>query len=390
MNTRRIIALAAALAVASASMSLAAEQTVYSSLVPKTAKSMAMGGVFSAVPTAEFSFFGNPAAFASKKLSFAIPSINVWGYLRPTVDNIQSVVDATSDTNALLTTVMGLVAENGGTGFGASIGSGFAGKGFALGLFTTTDETVNGANAAVASVGSATEATAIVGFGFPINLGDLRFQVGGDLRPFYRVDFLGADKTEISLASVLASMDGGNATDSLYAYSVAGVAADIGATLALGSLTFGMSVRDIAPQYSIAKASLTEFANRLSSGSLPKGSSAGTALFYPNISAGVAFDPKWKILNPALYLELEDPIGVFSDPDANFGSVLNLFHVGADVTLFKILSVRGGLSRGWASLGAGVDLLFLEANAAVFTEELGALPGDKPRSGFTVEAAVRF
>jgi hypothetical protein len=135
---------------------------------------------------------------------------------------------------------------------------------------------------------------------------------------------------------------------------------------------------------------MNEFANSLSSGSVPKGSSAGYAAFYPNIAAGVSFDPNWKILNPALYLELEDPIGVFSDPDANFGSVLNLFHVGADVSLLKILSVRGGLSRGWASLGAGVHLLFIEANAAVFTEELGALPGDKPRSGFTVEAAIRF
>jgi hypothetical protein len=388
MNMRNTIAIVAAIALGTFPL---AAQTVYSSLVPKTAKSMAMGGVFSSVPTAEFSFFGNPAAFAEKKASFSIPSVNVWGYFRPTVDNIQSIADSTSDTSALLTTLMGLVSENGGSGLGASIGSGYAGKGFALGFFLTTDETVNGSNAAVASIGSATEASAVIGFGFPIDLGVMKLQIGGDLRPFYRIDLLSADQEEISLATVLSAMEGGgDVTDSLCAYSVTGVTADIGATLALGSLTFGLSIRDLAPNYTITRSTLTDYADSLSGGSSTTGSSAGKAVFYPDISLGVAFDPKWKVLNPALYLELKDPIAVFSDPDASLGTALNLLHVGADVTLFKILSVRCGLSRGWASLGAGVDLLFLEANVAVFTEELGALPGDNPRSGLALEAAIRF
>jgi hypothetical protein len=37
-----------------------------------------------------------------------------------------------------------------------------------------------------------------------------------------------------------------------------------------------------------------------------------------------------------------------------------------------------------------LKLLFLDIDAAVFTEELGALPGDNPRSGLALQAAIRF
>lgn len=373
------------------SLPLVAESYTYHSLVPKTAKSMAMGGVFSSVPTAEFSFFGNPADFASQDATLIFPSIDVWGYVRPTTTNIQNVINASSNTSDLITTAFGLMAENGGTGLGASAGTGFAGKGFGLGAFITTDEGVDGENPAVASVSSETEATAVIGLGFPIDLGILHLQVGGDLRPFYRVSVCGDNMSDISLASILAAYSSGqDIASSIYTYSVLGAALDVGATAGMGPFTFGMSVRDIAPSYTITKTTATSFFDQLSAGSLPTGSSSGTASYLPDIAAGVSFDPKWNLVNPALYCELKDPISVFSASGASLGSALNLLHVGADVTLLKFISVRGGLNRGWASLGAGVRLLFVEANVAVFSEELGSLPGDKPRSGFTAQAAIRF
>jgi len=70
--------------------------------------------------------------------------------------------------------------------------------------------------------------------------------------------------------------------------------------------------------------------------------------------------------------------------------VLNLTHMGAEVQFLRILSLRAGLNRGWVSVGCGLDLLFLDLDAAVFTEELGELPGDLPRSGFSFSAAIRF
>jgi hypothetical protein len=359
-------------------------QTQYWSLVPKTAKSMAMGGVFSSVPTAEFSFFGNPAAFAAKDATFFLPSVDVWGYVKPTASNIAELAKSAPDK--LLSTASGFMAENGGTGGGLSLGMGYAGKGFALGVFATSDEFAQGTTAESASLDSATEFTGIVGLGFPIDLGFMRLSIGGDLRPFYRVDCFQAPGQ--TLADLEASDD---PMSSLYAASFFGAAVDLGATLELGPFTVGLSVRDIAPNYKISYTTLKDLANSLSSGNPPSSSSSGgTAFFLPDISAGLSWKPQISsLIEPALYLELKDPITVFQNYDGT-GSVLNLFHAGAEVRLLKFIYLRGGINRGWLSAGGGIKLLCFDLNAAVFTEELGALAGDDPRSGFAVEAAIRF
>ena len=72
------------------------------------------------------------------------------------------------------------------------------------------------------------------------------------------------------------------------------------------------------------------------------------------------------------------------------GSALDLLHAGAEVRLLSFITLRGGINRGWLSAGAGVRLIFIDLNFAVFTEELGALPGDDPRSGVALQAAIRF
>jgi hypothetical protein len=367
---------------------LAADSYIYSSLVPKTAKSMAMGGVFTSVPTAEFSFFGNPAAFAAKKATFAFPSIDVWGYVRPTISNIQALASSAGDTSSLMSTAFGLMSQNGGTGGGLSLGGGFAGKGLGIGVFATTDEGIYGSSPASASVTSETEFTGVIGLGAPLQLGALRISVGGDLRPFYRVSLYEAGGSDIALADLLSwSQDGTDMGDMLYAGSFFGAAVDLGATIELGALTVGMSIRDIAPNYNITWTTL----NQLASGDSSSGAaSEDKAVFLPDISAGLSWKPEISsLIEPALYLELKDPINVFTNYEG-IGSALNLFHAGAEVRLLKFIYLRGGINRGWLSAGAGIKLLCFDVNAAVFTEELGALAGDDPRSGFTLQAAIRF
>ncbi|HQK09935.1 MAG TPA: hypothetical protein PLX63_07825, partial [Rectinema sp.] len=92
---------------------------------------------------------------------------------------------------------------------------------------------------------------------------------------------------------------------------------------------------------------------------------------------------------PSLYTELENPQKIFSSSDM-VASALNSLHAGAQVRLLRFITVRGGLNKGWYSLGAGIDLSFLELDAAIFTEELGLYPGDKGRSGLSVQVGIRF
>lgn len=362
-----------------------ADNIAYASIVPKTAKSMAMGGVFTSVPTGEFSFFGNPASFASLKPTLMLPSVDAWAYLRPTSANITALTSATGGSG-MLTQALNIMSQNGGTGGGASVGMGFAFKGLGLGLFATSDEYVKGTNPASAVLSSENEVTSVIGLGLPIKLGDLRLTVGGDLRPFYRVSL-----EPIALTTVLNAASG-DVLSVFNASAFFGVAMDLGASLQLSSFTLGLSVRDIAPSYVISSGKLTAILDSLSGTGLPSNTdTSSAAVFTPDVTAGLAWTPKLlpHLIDPALYFEIQDPVGVLTRGDGA-GSALNLIHMGAEVKLLNIFTLRGGLNRGWLSAGAGIKLLFLDVNAAVFTEELGALPGDQPRSGLSLEASFRF
>jgi hypothetical protein len=363
-----------------------ADNVYYSSITPKSAKSMAMGGVFTAVPTTEFSFFGNPAAFASKDGTLLAPSVDAWTYIRPTFSNIGDVLNSAKSNQALASTMINLMPQNGGTGGGASATLGYAGNGLGLGAFFSNDTYIEGSSPASAILHSYTEAGAIIGLGVPIRLGSLDLLVGGDLRPFYRVSL-----DDTVLADMITA--GANAQDSISTNSFFGVAMDLGATLQLGSLILGLSIRDITPTFPLAKGlSLTEFLDILSAGRLPDTSaSTTTASLMPNITAGLSWAPKlWPgLVDPSLYFEIQDPLSVFSD-SSGIGTALNLLHLGAEVKFLNFINLRAGINRGWISAGAGFKLLFLDLNAAVFTEELGSLPGDNPRSGLALQAVLKF
>jgi hypothetical protein len=361
----------------------------YSSLVPKTAKSMAMGGVFTAVPSPEFSFFGNPAFFDSNKRRYTLPSLDVWSYGLPAKGEIGaygSILGAMGGGNSL-SNIFESVSKDEGSGGGASASLSLTGRGVGLGFFMTTDNYIEGSDSVGKTVSADTETTGILGVGFPIQLGSARLSLGGDLRPFYRIRLQDANGGDPTLDEILEG-----SSNSLYADSFFGAAVDLGASLGFGAFTVGMSIRDLAPKYPISREKLTKLQAMLSSGTIPDTSSSDDqALFTPNITAGISWAPKLAPdkIDPALYLELQDIVGAVQER-GNFGSVLDFLHAGAEVRLFKFLALRGGVNCGRLSAGAGLKLFFLDLNAAVFTEERGTLPGEDSRSGLSLEAAIRF
>ncbi len=386
---RRTAAIALALLLSGAS--LAAE--IFPSLAPKDATSMALGGCFTSIPTAQFSFFGNPAAFAAPKGSLTLIYTDAWAYIKPTSSNISSFANALKGSNSL-GAIAGLMPANGGIGGGASVGLGYAGRGLGLGLFATSDEYAAGDSIPGAVLDSDTEVSAVIGLGLPIKLLGTTVSLGGDLRPFYRVL---AGESLADVVNGLASSGGGDSQTSVLdkpgvVEAGFGLAMDLGAAVQLGSFGIGFSIRDISPSFSVWTGSFQELFSSLGKGTLPDaGRNSNTAIFAPDLSVGMSWKPRLfpGFVDPALYLELQDPVWVAQNWDG-IGSAFNLLHAGAEIKLLNLITLRGGINRGWLSAGAGLKLLFLDIDAAVFTEELGALPGDDPRSGLALQAAIRF
>lgn len=356
---------------------------------PKDARTMAMGGAFVAMSEGYQSLYGNPAAFADKKAELTLISVNPWVYVKPTTDNItafQNVAASIDDPTAIIGPLTGLIKEN-GVGAGLSAGLGWVGKGLGLGLLGGGEVYISG-NTLLGSAGTLdAQIAAVVGIGVPLKLGPLLFQVGGDIRPYLRMT------GGIVGTKLLGSITGGTAFDAM-ALPVDvgfGLAVDLGAKLEVGKLvTVGLAVRDISTKQTYSKSNVGDVLAALESGNLPEGADAPYTLS-PNITIGASVTPipvfLRKLVDVTLTAEIQDPLKVINDN----ASMWNLFHVGAEADLLGgLLAVRTGVNKGYISLGAGLDLLLIEVNVAIFTEELGRRPGDKGRTGVSAEVAIRF
>lgn len=366
--------------------SLAFGQTLLNPVTPKDARTMAMGGAFVAMSTGYQSFFGNPAAFADSKAELSILSTSAWAYVKPTTANIEKAATFSElEDSELISALTELLTEN-GLGAGASIGIGWVGKGLGLGLVSTADLYLKGKNLLGAKGSANGEVDAIVGIGLPLNLGPLKLQLGGDLRPHVR--FTG----DVLAYQLLGSMFGGEEFDpmNIEVDTGFGLALDLGAKLELGRLlSVGLAVRDIAPTLKFKRAPLAEV------GQVIGGEASGTVeneyYLLPNIVLGASITPipvgLRKIVDVNITAELQDPVNLIAKKLTPF----SLLHLGAEGKFLNgLLAARAGINKGYITLGAGIDLLILELNVALFTEELGKRPGDKPRTGLSADIAIRF
>lgn len=351
---------------------------------PKDPRTMAMGGAFVALSEGYQNFFGNPAGFAGKR-EFTLASLNPWVYLSPTTENIGVVYDALADWDISLASLGGLITTN-GLGGGMSFGTGLTGGGLGLGLVGGFDAYVRGDTAPGAQGRMDGQLAVIVGIGLPVRMFGLDMVVGGNLRPFLRL-------TGPIAASELLGLLMSNESDpmSLPVDVGFGLAADLGLRLNFGRFaSAGLAVRDIGTQHTLAKSNLGETLDSLGSGNLPAGETANYQVL-PNIALGLGLRPLpaaiSSLIDVLLIAELQDIPAVLADGK----SFLQTVHLGTEVDLLSgFISLRGGLNKGYVSLGAGLDLAILEFNIAVFTEERGRLLGDKPRTGVSAEFAIRF
>ncbi len=378
---------------------LAAAQESIDLPAPKDPRTMAMGGAFLAMSEGYQSFYGNPASFAAKKAELTFLSVNPWFYFAPTQANIASLKGLSAsleagDESDMLGTMSDLVTGN-GLGGGASLGLGWVGKGLAIGMVGSVETYLQGPNLLGARGNLDGQMAVIVGIGLPVKLGPLTLNVGGDIRPFLRMRGL---VSSVELMSVMEKISGAAASgsDPVMAIPVSigfGMALDLGARIdLLKFLSVGLSIRDITTKQNFVDLPLGTALGELQAGTLSSPDNAAVEYaVYPNITLGATLTPipqsVRKLVDVAIVLEIQDPIKMIQDKE----TVWSLLHVGTEASFFKgLVKARAGLNKGWVSFGAGVDVVFAELNVALFTEELGRKPGDRPRTGLSAEFAFRF
>ena len=364
---------------------LAAQDIPLTGFAPKDARALGLGGAFTAVSEGFSSLYGNPAGFASAKGELTILAPTSWLYVRPTSDNLALLRSAAKDDGAAVDALETLLTDN-GLGGGASLGIGYVGKGFGIGAFVTADAYAAGDTLAGAVMDVDLQFNAVLGLARTVKLFGLGLTLGGNLRPFYRA------VGDIPLSEVVGAMmgdsDPGDVFLSKELISGFGLAADLGVGLELGSFKLGLAVRDIAPAFQAYSNTVQDLAD--SGFVTSSGTPAGSFALTPNVVLGASWHPDLgafsRILDPRVLLEIQDPLAVIRDR----ASFFNLVHAGVEVEALGFLALRAGVNKGWLSAGVGLDLFFLEVDAAVFTEELGWRPGQNGRSGVALQAAIRL
>jgi len=364
--------------------------------LPMSPQVMGMGGSFIADAHGYDSFFYNPAGFSRSGGSFTLLSATSWVYSHP--DELfalgQKYSAGTGSSSSTLSFLNNQVST-GGFGIGASAGIGYVGNGLGLGMMIIEDSDVYGPDL----MGAHGDLTATIGFigglSVPFDVMGFKLHVGGDLRPMIRVHAPISSAVANGMLTALA--DGNdllsplNSADALYGL---GIGIDLGAIAEIGWFQFGLSVRDLGgTQFKYNESTFGTFSSIFGSTLRFPGGSSVTADQYVipmNVGLGAAFHPdlgatkRW--IDPSVSVDLQDLTGVLGGSN----SLWYALHGGAELRLINMFALRTGFSQGYLTFGAGMKLLVLDVNFALFTQELDAHLGGQPRAGATLDVSIRW
>ena len=364
--------------------------------VPMSPEVMGMGGAFVADTHGFNSFFYNPAGFSRDTAAFTLLDATTWIYSRPDqlLDLALQSATGTASAGAAASFIANQVTT-GGLGIGASLGIGYVGNGLGLGLVIIEDSMLYGQSL----FGVAGDLTVTVGFigglSVPLDVLGFKLHVGGDIRPMIRIHAPLSNSDATAVIGALVS--GGDAlaalgsADALYG---AGIGLDLGAIAEIGWFTLGVSARDLGgTQFKYNSSTIqTIFSSLASQLRFPTGDAVTDDQYVipMDVAVGVGFHPDLgsfgRLLDPSLSVDMHDLVGAL----AGTSSIWTLLHAGVEIKLLSLFTLRGGLNQGYFTLGAGIRLLVMDLNFAIFTRELGAYIGDRPNSGATLNLAIRW
>ena len=377
------------------------------SFTPVNPKMMGMGGAGLAINSSLDALFTNPSVLGRGKVRIAIPSVtfsinHIYDLMKPddkgnsALDKIEKMSSGDME-NSDVNTMMNLISSLIGSGKG-KIASFEASTGLIANVFgvaanvSDTIRTFNG------TIFDDLKVSTVAGLGFGFGGDEVKFTVGGSFK--YNVNIftkrmglkdiqgiMNSDSKDSSgsvggpeasssekntLSNIPLAVGYGMPLDfavslKYYGLSATAVLTDVN-LFGLGEYKYGILV----PSDEMTSTSATTFVNNLDKESVFK--------FKPkmDLDLGIGYEGKLSFIGFKAASDFVDLISLVRELDGRYSAknvLLNHTKAGAEISLFDMIKVRGGINSGYLTLGGSFNIGIITVDTAYYWEELGSFAG---------------
>ena len=373
---------------------------------PVNPKMMGMGGAGLAINSSLDALFTNPSVLGRGKVRIAIPSVtlsinHIYDLMKEDENGntaIEQIEKVSSEgmENSDVNTMMNLISSLIGSGKG-KIASFEASTGLIANVFgvaanvSDTIRTFNG------TIFDDLKVSTVAGLGFGFGGDEVKFTVGGSFK--YNVNIFtrrmglgdfqammnsdsngnsgsGSDPAssseENTLSNIPLAVGYGMPLDfavsvKYYGLSATAVLTDVN-LFGLGDYKYGILV----PSDEMTSTSATTFVKNLDKESVFK--------FKPkmDLDLGIGYEGKLSIIGFKAAVDFVDLISLVRELDGGYSAknvLLNHTKAGAEISLFDMIKVRGGINSGYLTLGGSFNIGIITVDTAYYWEELGSFAG---------------
>ena len=378
----------------------------FASFTPVNPKMMGMGGAGLAINSSLDALFTNPSVLGRGKVRIAIPSVtfsinHIYDLMKEdengnsAIENIEKMSSGdmkNSDVNTMMNLISSLIGSGKGKIASFEASTGLIANVF--GVAANVSDTIRTFNG---TIFDDLKVSTVAGLGFGFGGDEVKFTVGGSFK--YNVNIFtrrmglgdfqammnsdsngnsgsGSDPAsssdENTLSNIPLAVGYGMPLDfavsvKYYGLSATAVLTDVN-LFGLGDYKYGILV----PSDEMTSTSATTFVKNLDKESVFK--------FKPkmDLDLGVGYEGKLSIIGFKAAVDFVDLISLVRELDGGYSAknvLLNHTKAGAEISLFDMIKVRGGINSGYLTLGGSFNIGIITVDTAYYWEELGSFAG---------------
>ena len=376
------------------------------SFTPVNPKMMGMGGAGLAINSSLDALFTNPSVLGRGKVRIAIPSVtfsinHIYDLMKKdengnsAIENIEKMSSGdmkNSDVNTMMNLISSLIGSGKGKIASFEASTGLIANVF--GVAANVSDTIRTFNG---TIFDDLKVSTVAGLGFGFGGDEVKFTVGGSFK--YNVNIFtrrmglgdfqammnsdsngnsgsGSDPAssseENTLSNIPLAVGYGMPLDfavslKYYGLSATAVLTDVN-LFGLGDYKYGI----LLPSDEMTSTSATTFVKNLDKESVFK--------FKPkmDLDLGIGYEGKLSFIGFKAAADFVDLISLVRELDGRYSAknvLLNHTKAGAEISLFDMIKVRGGINSGYLTLGGSFNIGIITVDTAYYWEELGSFAG---------------